>query len=64
MIKIVCLRCLDRLRRKHPRVKFSVYIDDFTLTAEGTDAQVLEAIIPAFQDLVRAVQDELQCNFA
>lgn len=52
MVKLVCLECFERLQKKHPDVRVDAYIDDITLTAEGSEAVVLEKLTLALRDLV------------
>ena len=53
MVKLVCLECFERLqKKKHPDVRVDAYIDDITLTAEGSEAVVLEKLTLALRDLV------------
>ena len=61
MVKLVCLECFERLQKKHPDVRVDAYIDDITLTAEGSEAVVLEKLTLALRDLVLLIGKELGC---
>ena len=57
----MCLECFDRLQEKHPDVRVDAYVDDITVTAEGSGAVVLEKSTLALRDLVLLVENELGC---
>ena len=59
MVKLVCQRAFERLQAKHSGVRFDCYIDDITITAEGSEALVLELLVAALKDLAKVVEQEL-----
>ena len=43
-------------------MRFDCYIDDITITAEGSEAVVLASLAAALKDLVNVVEQELHCT--
>jgi len=56
VVKIACLDVFTGLQLRHPNVRFDAYIDDITITAEGTEAEVLQWITEAAHDFVREMK--------
>ena len=62
MVQVICVRAFDKLKKMNPEVRFDCYIDDITLTSEGSEAMVLQRLAKAFKDLVHTVEAELSCT--
>jgi exonuclease III len=63
-VKIACLDVFKRLQARHPNVRFDAYIDDITIAAEGSEAEVILWIANASRDFVRTMQEEMGCEIA
>ncbi len=65
LTKIYLLRALDEyVSTIPPEVALDTHVDDFTLSAIGKEAAVLEDIMDAHSKLKEAVEGTLDCSFA
>ncbi len=65
LTKIYSIRALDEFVSKAPpTVALDTHVDDFTVSAIGQEAAVLEDLMAAHEKLREVVEDTLLCNFA
>ena len=63
-VKIACFDVFTRLQHRHPNVRFDAYIDDITITAEGSEADVLRWVTAAAHEFVAEMQTSMGCEIA
>eukprot|EP00973_Karenia_brevis_P046399 6433519-Karenia_brevis.AAC.1 len=64
LIKVYVVEDMDRFVSQHPRVAFDMYVDDITLSRQGSTERVITDIDEAADELHAVIQQELKAELA